>query len=197
MKTRAMVACILAIVWMAMLAGSNAMATGPDVIPPDGGAGYDGCYAGDIGNSTYIDGGCTTTVTDESMAGERDLAGSTCKRALAQRVFRSWAGFIVWRYKERVKFCYNGSRVTSSQRFRWAEFANGGGFYWDFQGHIANSCRYEDCSDQAGTWKTYYGTQGKFQACLWSWGFHICTTRLPGVGIEAFGNGVWHWNTWG
>jgi hypothetical protein len=196
LEGRAKALCVLVVAVLAMIATSTAAAS-TDSYPPDDPGWFDGCYATDLGDPTFIDGACVTTLSDESVIGERDLAGNVCKRVLAQRVFKSWSGFVVWRYKERVRFCYNGRIVTSSQRFRWATFEHGGGMYWSFEGHVANSCRWEDCSDQEGTWKTYYGTQGKFQACLWSWGIHLCTTRLPGVGIEAFGNGVWHWNTWG
>jgi hypothetical protein len=166
-----------------------------EVIPYDGGGAN--CSAPDIGDPYFIDGYCTDTALDETPLGFRDLAGNPCKRVTVYRGYRSWAGFIVWKYFQRVTFCYNGSVITYSYRTRWAEFYNGAGFYWDFMGHISNSCNTETCSERVGVWKAYYGTQGKFQACLVQLGIRICTTRLPGVGIEAYGNGVWHWNTWG
>ncbi len=119
-----------------------------------------------------------------------DAYAPRCKSVRIERRYKSPIGIVILRYWQTVTFCYNGVRVTSIWRNR---FASVGVIPWEFRRHIGNSCNSEHCEEMAGSDSAYIMTQGKFHACwLWSW---YCDTKTPGVGVEVRANGTWPWHT--
>jgi hypothetical protein len=150
--------------------------------------------AGPAPEMYFVDSGGGETVEVEA---EEELLlsygapdGGACKRVRIERRYRSPVGLVMLRYWQTVRFCYNGSRVTSIWRNR---FASTELIPWEFEGHISNSCNSEHCEEMAGRYSAYIMTQGQFRGCwLWSW---YCDTKTPGVGVEVRGNGTWPWHT--
>jgi len=174
------------IIALVLLAGMSASAASS--LPPQ--VNYGGEEAGD-----YVNGYDGESYSEEPAT--YDAASKTmCKLGHGKRFFKSWLGFKVWQYNEDVRYCYNGSVVTSSQRWRWAEIYGAASYYWSFEGHVGNSCATESCSDQKGTQYTYYRTQGKFKAC-WVLQFTVCNERLPWVSIVASAMGTGQFSSGG
>lgn len=111
---------------------------------------------------------------DPSMPTEqqKDVASSSCATyTLGTRYYGGPT------YSQKVTWCWNGSRVTSSTRSARTG-TTGGALFWKFTGHI-------DAQEaHAPDWAEYY-TQGSFQWCI-TW---ACTDHQPEVNqwVDACG----------
>jgi hypothetical protein len=181
-----------------VLAGAATAIPQPGLIPPDEG-GTNLCPNPTWYGNEYLDGYCFEEALPDSDSTYDAYNKVSCKTVGYSRVFKSWTGFRVWRYVEKVRFCYNGTKVTQTLwRTRYPEWLKAGAsFYWDFDGHIGNSCSTEGCSDQHGNFTAYYWTQGKFKACITGPLGLLCNTRLPWVGITVWALGTKQYSSGG
>lgn len=114
-----------------------------------------------------------------------------CKHPYAFKEYRNTRGRALWRYYQRVNWCWNNNRITSFSRERWSwrdsHIMNG----WEFLGHASGNCETETCSGRGvGTWYTNAWTLGQYKFCILRWGW--CTYADPLVGIGVNGTGGWN-----
>lgn len=114
---------------------------------------------------------------------------STCRQIRAYRQFKTWWGHVVWRYYQRVYWCWNGNIVTSLVRDRWPDTRC---CFWQFFGHVSSNCSGQ-CTERTGhAWENVQ-TVGSYRHCA-AW----CTREInPGVSISVSGVGSWGYGTWG
>lgn len=163
---------IVAIFTLALIGAGGASASSPKVpCDPD----TDECYRYGY---TY----------DETFDNYDPL--QTCRTKTKSRAFRTWYGYTVWRYKQRVRWCFNGTRITSMERTRYPEV---GCCLWQFNGHVASNCRYETCFEKVGHFSETVTTVGSFKYC----GFPCVYELNPGIDFTAYANGNWSSRTYG
>jgi hypothetical protein len=110
-----------------------------------------------------------------------------CRARKAVRVARSLVGLWLYRYWQRISWCYNFHRITAIHRTRHGEVNNVIANPWEFYGHVGSNCNFETCSDRAGGTSAYITTQGRFHAC-WGWIWN-CDDRVPGIWQVVTANG--------
>ena len=168
-----------AVAALVLAAGASA---GTSIAPDDPGCGdpYVDCGFGetDVG----------PTYEPMSVYGSPDAAYGRCRtvHAIARR--RNLAYLVVFEYVEQVRYCWNGSAVTSFWRDRWPRSLN---FGWTFDGNVWTNCGpgdAEHCSGKRGVWSGTAATKGQFHVCLV---YAICKTKVPTVSIAVYGNGAW------
>lgn len=167
-------------------AAHAALGPEPSVIPNDGGC-----------SDVYVDCGYTSGETGGPYAEgvgmyaySPDAYAGRCRTVWAARTRRNLAGFVVWRYYQQVRWCWNGLAVTYFRRDRWPADTN---FGWMFDGHVGSSCVYEHCPGRTGQSSANAWTQGQFHACL-KW---FCSYKYPIVSITVYANGAWASSTSG
>ena len=123
----------------------------------------------------------------EIPAGSGDtVAAAACRYVTVSRWAENVFGSTLWKYFQRIDWCYNGSSVTSVSRRRWGETYWPG---WSFKGHTGNQT-----SGGVG-WTGYQAwTQGHF--CLASY-FDCVQDRYPWIDITVWRNGTYNYSTGG
>jgi hypothetical protein len=173
----------------AAVAGTGS-ATAVGGAPPPAAIGPDQCVGGPTqsrgpacGGEDY-ESGYTEEGSDEDW-----FPNSTCRQVRAYRQFKTWWGHVVWKYYQRVYWCWNGSVVTYLNRDRWPDTRC---CLWQFFGHISSNCS-EHCNERVGhSWENVQ-TVGSYRHCA-TW----CTREInPGVSISVSGVGSWGYGTWG
>jgi hypothetical protein len=161
------------------IAGPSPAAVGPDQCV----GGPQGSPSPECGGEDY-ESGYTEQGNDEDW-----LINSFCRQVRAYRQFKTWWGHVVWRYYQRVRWCWNGSVVTSLVRDRWPDTRC---CFWQFFGHVSSNCS-EYCTEKTGhAWENVQ-TVGSYRYCM-AW----CGREInPGVSISVSGNGSWGYGTWG
>jgi hypothetical protein len=156
------------------------------------------------GERTYLDDGGFLCSTDGSQ-GSQDYDVSYCTAESSeepvyyQTVEGSWNpcrtvqytvvgknvfGMTLWKYRQSVFWCWNGSRTTYVYRQRYPVCCFP---VWEFEGHLYNSCASENCGERRGGWTAYLATQGKFKACA----FYVwaCQRAYPRIWHVVRGDG--------
>jgi len=92
-------------------------------------------------------------------------------------------GMTLFKYTQRIDWCYDGSKITSKFRTRYGTVYMP---FWKFNDHIGNQ-------EQGGEGHRSYRawTQGEFSLCL---GGNIgCIQHVyPWIDMTVYGNGDWH-----
>ena len=114
-----------------------------------------------------------------------EYGASRCKTRIRTNYSHNIFGQTLWGYRQRLNFCWNGSRITYVDRQRFSLSCCY--LLWEFKGHVYNSCATEFCHEKKGGWSAYIATQGSFQACYTPWG--LCQTVISGIAQQAYGNG--------
>lgn len=135
-----------------------------------------------------------TEVPDAEPTGDVQIAaiipppgGGSCKALTVWRGGKNALGQFLWKYFQKIEWCYNGSYITAKTRLRWGEVYFPG---WEFKGHIGN---YE--SGGVGYWSYRAWTQGKFSLCPLSLG---CIQHVyPWIDMTVYANGNYTWTTGG
>jgi len=133
-----------------------------DVIPNDGG-GAACTVEGSQGSQTYDVYACTSDAVEEpiyyqTVEGSANPCRSHRYTVSGKNVF----GMTLWKYRQRVFWCWNGATVTYVYRERYAVCCFP---IWDFKGHTDSNCSSEHCGEKRGGSSAYIVTQGKFEAC--------------------------------
>jgi hypothetical protein len=178
---------------LALLVGGLALGIPGNAVagPSPAVMGPDQCFEGPHGSSSPDCGGQDYENGYMEQANDEDwLINSFCRQARAYRQFKTWWGHVVWRYYQRVRWCWNGSVVTSLVRDRWPDTRC---CFWQFFGHVSSNCSNENCTEKTGhAWENVQ-TVGSFRYCM-AW----CGREInPGVSISVSGNGSWGYGTWG
>jgi hypothetical protein len=157
-----LIACFIAI---AVPVAANAS-------PTTGACGDDSCSGGY--DPTYGDGYSFYVDNPDGV----DYASGNCRTKTAgiQRV--NWFGWTMWRYRQQVQWCWSGGVITYINRYRYPSDMT---YTWQFNGHVANSCGAENCSDMAGRYSAFLATTGSFSYCSFTWGIGCFETILPRV----------------
>lgn len=114
-----------------------------------------------------------------------------CRTVVHNRRMESWPfGTTLFKYKQAVAFCWNGSIVTYFHRDRWPETMFS---LVSFEGDTNNSCDSEHCEEQAGRWVAYASTTGMFKECL-TW---FCVNAYPTIRQWVYAWGEERWETSG
>lgn len=108
------------------------------------------------------------------------ILASGCKGYIRSRSGYNLLGGKLWSYFQRIDWCYNGSKVTSTYRNRWGETYYP---FWNWQ-HNGNST-------SGGTGSTYYyaWTQGQFALCVNGQGWGCIQYSYPWVDQRGDKNG--------
>jgi hypothetical protein len=113
-----------------------------------------------------------------------------CRSKTKARSFKTWWGYVTWRYRQKVRWCYNGVRVTSMERTRWPEVFC---CVWQFSGNVLSNCQHETCWEKTGHASETVTTVGSFKYC-----YAFCVREVnPGIEFTAYANGNWAWRTYG
>ncbi len=88
-------------------------------------------------------------------------SGYGCWQGTAEAASSNWHGLVLFRYFQRIEWCYTGYSIDTKFRTRWGEAYH---FPWTFLGHV-------DDSEAGGEGQTYYRSwsQGQFAACTGIW----------------------------
>ena len=136
------------------------------------------------GNSSGYEDGYNADDSDDFYYHHRD---GNCAVTGVRGVKRNtWWGHTVWRYHQRVSWCWNGNAVTALHRDRFVEVNC---CFWQWRGHIGSNCSSEHCNGQTGHYYQEVWTQGHFAHC-YTWCSH---EQTPGVSMTVTGGGDWWW----
>ena len=105
--------------------------------------------------------------------------GAGCKEYTLGIDQYSAGGVWLWRYTQKIWWCYDGSKITAKIRDRWGETHAYG---WEFVGHVGNSE-----SGGVGQSSYYAWTQGHFRLCLP--GLGCIVHQYPWIWQRVYGNG--------
>ena len=119
-----------------------------------------------------------------------DAYEGRCKTVYAVRTRKNMYGFVMFRYYEQVRWCWNGIVTTYVWRDRWPADTN---FGWGFDGNVSSNCNEDHCESLAGGNSATAWTQGSFHACL-TW---FCIHKYPIVSISVAADGSYDWYTSG
>ena len=108
-------------------------------------------------------------------------ASTSCWYRQQKKTGYHWP-FKVWSYYQRVEWCGDGSKLTSTpHRSRWGETHMP---FWSFVGHIGGST-----SGGKGDWSFSASTQGKFSVCFPE---ETCLySYTPWLNITVYANGTY------
>jgi hypothetical protein len=124
----------------------------------------------------------------DSLSTDLTSSSSGCRTARAWIGLKNILGMYLWKYFQKLGWCWKGGSVTSATprcEGTWAEVYAP---VWDFKGHIG--CQYGGGVGQSFVrrWR-----QGKFQLCT-----TICIqTKTPWVNVRGTGTGLFYWSTGG
>jgi hypothetical protein len=171
-----------------LMAGASTAAGSPST---DRTYNEDGGFAcsveGSQGSQDYDISYCTSEASEEpiyyqTVEGYRNPCRAVGYTVSGKNVF----GMTLWRYRQSVFWCWNGSRITYVYRQRYPVCCFP---VWDFKGHTDGSCASENCGEKAGGWTAYIATQGKFEACaFYGWS---CQRTYPRIWHVIRGDGWW------
>jgi hypothetical protein len=137
-------------------------------------------------SSSVTCGGDPIPITTALSTADDACAGyslGSCKTVTAWRKRVSSVGITVWKYWQRIYFCWRYPQITYLSRTR------GGTVYtpccWDYQGHIGNSTSWN------AKWSYRAFTEGRF---YWN-GPPWPMTRTPEINMTVYGNGSWTYST--
>jgi hypothetical protein len=180
-QNRAAAAALVAVLAAALVAlsGTIRAEAGPVPLSIDPPA-EPGCY------DSYVDCGAgvleTDTVTESPNAYE--YAAGNCRTRWARATRKNLFMLVVFQYKEQVRWCWSGNRITYFWRDRWPSNTHYG---WSFDGNIGTNCSLEHCKGRGvGTYSTDAWTQGSFHACVLG---KFCVYKYPLVDIWVHGDG--------
>jgi len=190
--TRKTTAALFALLTIAVTwAGTGAARTNPPVPSP-------GIHQGvELARGVVPDGVLRTAATPQdqtvaSSSGSITLGGAywngsaSCRPATAFRKFVNYYGYELFRYNERVTWCWNFGVIKSFYRERWPQ-SGGSLSNWQFDGNISSNCSLENCNGRgSGQFSATADTRGKFHACVLWW----CEERYPYVSLTVYANGT-------
>jgi hypothetical protein len=161
---------------IALAAPQAALAADPD----------DGSDGAEASSSSVTCGGDPSPTALALSATEDACAGyslGACRTVEAWRKRTSSVGVLLWKYWQRIYFCWQSNKITYLFRSR------GGTVYtfccWDYQGHIGNSTSWN------AKWSYRAFTEGK----LYWYGPPWPMTKTPEIWMTVYGNGSWTWAT--
>lgn len=171
---------------LAVCAGSaSASVGGPDVPACDGGpcvgdgtCGYNDPPPPSFDPSQSL-AGCVEEYTEPTYY--LDAKHHPCQGHYEKYVGHGPFGNTLFKYRQLVSFCYNGSKITTTYRERGPYGQPWYGSLWHFDGNIFSNCTSEPCYEKAGGSSATIKTQGSFSTpCVTVFGVPVyCQSADP------------------
>jgi hypothetical protein len=130
----------------------------------------------------------------EGVVGEEGAfaaaSATGCRSVDIPRVGRDFFGFVVYKFHQVKRWCWNRPRVTSVTVYTYVSDVDPN---MDYAGIVASNSYFYNWCCRSGTSGHYSMRQGKFKNCvLW---FPCTRTEYPWVKIWAHGDGSYAWAT--
>jgi hypothetical protein len=113
-----------------------------------------------------------------------------CRTVGRYRKRTTWWGHVVYKYHQRVQWCWSGGVVTHVWRTRYPDI---GCCFWQFFGNVGNNCASENCAEQTGRSFADLITVGQFRYCN-AW---CALEKNPGLHFQVYAGGGYNYATWG
>jgi hypothetical protein len=118
-----------------------------------------------------------------------DYAGDSCRTKTVGVTRVNMWGWVMWRYIQRVTWCWSGDQITYINRYRYPSDIQ---YFWQWQGHVSSSCNEENCGKLAGNYQAFVATTGEFSYCYAMW-VGCFKTVLPHIMMAVTAGGGYAW----